>query len=111
MLRYGVSDADAARQLSGYSHVRVLRLPHARGLLCGVEAAVNAQFAALSRELLTPPEWCSTCFGPCASELSTWLDAPTIAAGATGSHRWCARWNSPAALPSAAVGCTSTNAH
>mmetsp|Transcript_24267 Transcript_24267/g.52973 ORF Transcript_24267/g.52973 Transcript_24267/m.52973 type:complete len:410 (-) Transcript_24267:149-1378(-) len=106
-LPLGLSDAAAAGALAPLAHKTVLRLPHARGLLCGLEAEANADMAALSAKLLRPPEWCSTCFRPCADELSRWLDAAAISAGADGANRWCARVDPPRPLPAAIRACRS----
>ena len=90
----GISEATALERLAPWSHARVLRLSHAHGLLCGItDGALRERLSdSKTREALRPPTWCSTCFQKCASELSRWLDAATIARGADGPTRWCSRF-------------------
>lgn len=113
-LPLGLSDQHAARLLAPYAHTRVLRLSHARGLLCGIEGGERADsFGRLLRPpwpengLLTPPPWCSTCFARCDVELRKWLTPEAIAKGVDrgNPNRWCARWEPPPPLQEAAKGC------
>ncbi len=102
----GISDAAAEARLRPYAAARVLRLSHARGLLCGIEGGRDAvdKFNRLAASVLRPPEWCSTCFQKCEHELAQWLDAAAIKRGADGPNRWCARIGPPPPLPVARAG-------
>lgn len=52
------STADEARALLGQHIAPVLRLPHARGLLCGAgDAQETARANSLSSQLLRVPQW------------------------------------------------------
>ena len=84
-LPLGTTDAEARRLLAGVESAPVLRLPHARGLLCGLEdAAVLTEFNALSARLLHVPQWCAKCYQPCSSELSQWLSPAELSRGVRG---------------------------
>ena len=62
--------------------VRVLRIPHARGLLCGIDdAAERSQFNSDASRLLRVPAWGAKCFQPCSSELAKWLTPEQISSG------------------------------
>ncbi|KAL3926762.1 MAG: hypothetical protein SGPRY_003152 [Prymnesium sp.] len=73
-LPLGTTDAEARRILQPLATTSVLRLPHARQLLCGFEAAeAVSNFNSKASSLLVVPAWCAKCFSPCRTELSKWL--------------------------------------
>ena len=75
-LPLGTTDGEARSllQKQGLDKAGVLRLPHARGLLCGMESASDASaLNRLSQRLLKVPQWCAKCFQPCKEELAKWL--------------------------------------
>ena len=85
-LPLGTTDAEVREALaaSGLESATVLRLPHARGLLCGVGADHVAKVNALSNNVLQVPQWCAKCYQPCAQELAKWLPPEE----AKSSHGW-----------------------
>ena len=85
-LPLGATEREAAKLLAPLADVTVLRLPHARGLLCGIEdGKERGEFNALASRLLRVPAWGAKCFQPCSSELAKWLSDEQIRAG--GGHR------------------------
>jgi hypothetical protein len=75
-LPLGTTDTEVAKLLAahGLEKAGVLRLPHARGLLCGLDGAAAASRAnQLASRLLRVPQWCAKCFQPCSQELAKWL--------------------------------------
>ena len=54
--------------------VTVLRLQHARGLMCGLAGVAETRaFNELATPLLRVPAWCTRCRGSCADLLPRWL--------------------------------------
>lgn len=85
-LALGSTDAELRRRLKVVEDVAVIRLPHARGLLCQLESAAEiAEVNRLSSRLLRVPQWCAKCYQPCATQLLKWLSPSEIAAGG-GEH-------------------------
>ena len=78
-LPLGTSAAEARELLKPLAATPVLRLPHARGLLCSIDDA--AAFNSLADRLLRIPTWCAKCFQPCSKELAGWLPAEEIRRG------------------------------
>ncbi|EOD05927.1 hypothetical protein EMIHUDRAFT_465958 [Emiliania huxleyi CCMP1516] len=78
-LPLGTSAAEARELLKPLAATPVLRLPHARGLLCSIDDA--AAFNSLADKLLRIPTWCAKCFQPCSKELAGWLPAEEIRRG------------------------------
>lgn len=83
----GVTGEEARELLRHREDTRILRLPHARGLLCGVTEP--ARFNALAERLLHVPTWCSKCFDTCDRELRKWLPPRTIKAASTSLNSVC----------------------
>ena len=94
-LPLGTTDAEAKALLSkhGLDGVGVLRLPHARGLLCGLESAAEAsELNKLAARVLRVPQWCAKCYQPCAQELARWIGADGAKRGGTwggGGNFFC----------------------
>ena len=81
-LPLGLTDSEAVTLLRPLEDVRVLRIPHARGLLCGMDdAAERSQFNSDASRLLRVPAWGAKCFQPCSSELAKWLTPEQISSG------------------------------
>jgi len=78
-LPLGTSAAEARELLKPLAATPVLRLPHARGLLCSIDD--DAAFNSLADRLLRIPTWCAKCFQPCSKELAGWLPAEEIRRG------------------------------
>ena len=104
-LPLGATDVELKALLAPLDRVPILRLPHARGLLCGVESAAEAEdLNRLASRLLRVPQWCAKCYQPCAKQLLQWLPAQQIAAGASGPNFFCLRTPpAPAFRPGACV--------
>jgi hypothetical protein len=83
----GVTAEEARQLLHHREDARILRLPHARGLLCGVTDP--ARFNALAARVLRVPTWCSKCFDTCDRELSKWLPPHAIKAASTSPNSVC----------------------
>ena len=107
-LPVGISAAEAQRRLHAHSGATVLRLTHARGLLCGLDGALDARaFNQLAGSLLKPPSWCAKCYQPCKRELARWLDAEVIAKGWRTEGReefWCSHFEPPPPLSASGGG-------
>ena len=76
VLPQGTTDAEARDLLVAASldAAAVLRLPHARDLLCGLGSAeLTREVNQISQRLLRVPQWCAKCYQPCAQELAKWL--------------------------------------
>ena len=81
-LPLGVTDSEAVGLLRPLDQVSVLRIPHARGLLCGIDdAAERSRFNSDAARLLRVPPWGAKCFQPCSSELAKWLTPEQISSG------------------------------
>ena len=81
-LPLGVTDSEAVGLLRPLDQVSVLRIPHARGLLCGIDdAAERSRFNSDAARLLRVPPWGAKCFQPCSKELAGWLPAEEIRRG------------------------------
>ena len=83
----GTTDAEVRSLLASYAvaDAGVLRLPHARDLLCGLSSsALTSQVNQLSQRLLRVPQWCAKCYQPCAQELAKWLGAKAAGSGRMG---------------------------
>lgn len=101
-LPLGVEATEAVRLLERAATTRdapILRLPHARGLLCGLggsDPEPTRAFNELARQLLRVPPWCSRCNGPrgCQPLLRQWLTAEQIGASARRSE-WCMHTPAP----------------
>ena len=77
----------------------MLRIPHARGLLCGIDdAAERSRFNSDAARLLRVPPWGAKCFQPCKSELKEWLSDDEIARGAQGANFFSLRVPKPPPL-------------
>jgi hypothetical protein len=92
----GVTGEEARGLLHHREDARILRLPHARGLLCGVDEP--AKFNALAARLLRVPTWCSKCFDACDRELSKWLNPHAIKAASTSPNSVCFKPELPPAF-------------
>ena len=99
-LPMGMIASDAKRFLGATDDVAVLRLPHARGLLCGVATnkAETRAFNRAAEALLRAPPWCSKCERGCRKMLAKWL--PPEKFGAEGRHafrgsEWCLHTQPP----------------
>lgn len=83
-----ITDRQAVRLLEEVGHVQVLRLQHARGLLCGLESAhATSAFNELARRVLRIPSWCTRCRGDCRTLLGKWLPPSEI--GSVRGNYWC----------------------
>lgn len=83
----GSSTDEARAALAAVANVPVLRLPHARGLLCSVDDPDS--FNAMAARVLSVPSWCAKCFQPCEQELAKWLPADEIKRGAQWGQSFC----------------------
>lgn len=86
-LPLGTTDAEVQTLLGthGLDTASVLRLPHARGLLCGLSSRdATSNFNGVSGRLLRVPQWCAKCFQPCKQELAKWLGPDVKSAGGWG---------------------------
>ena len=86
-LPLGATTDEARNLLRHRENATVLRLPHARGLLCGVSDPV--QFNALAARVLRVPTWCSKCFDTCERELKKWLPLDMIKTASTSPNTVC----------------------
>jgi len=77
-LPLGTSDGEAAKLLAHLRAAPLLRLQHARGLLCALDAP--QPFNDLAATLLRAPAWCSRCSQPCEEQLAPWLPAERVRA-------------------------------
>ena len=77
-LPLGTSDGEAAKLLAHLRAAPLLRLQHARGLLCALDAPQT--FNDLAASLLRAPAWCSRCSQPCEEQLAPWLPAERVRA-------------------------------
>jgi len=78
-LPLGVTDREARKILKPFEAAAILRLPHARQLLCGFDSSADtARFNTLIDRLLQVPTWCAKCYKPCKSELAKWLSAEQL---------------------------------
>ena len=78
-------------QRSGAGRAAVLRLPHARGLLCGIggaSAQPTLDFNRLARRVLRAPPWCTRCDRGCKLLLERWLSSEQIGRP-RGFGEWC----------------------
>ena len=83
-LPLGTSGTEAATLLAPLEQAPVLRLPHARNLLCGLGSAdATTAFNRRAERLLRVPAWTAKCFTPCKTQLAKWL-SPEYLAGARG---------------------------
>ncbi len=91
VLPQGTTAPEAARLLSAYEDATLLRLPHARGLLCGVADGEARAVNAYLKPLLQVPPWCSRCRGGCAKLIRErqWLSEEQI--GHSWGDEWCMR--------------------
>ena len=86
VLPQGTTDTEARELLAASSldAAAVLRLPHARDLLCGLGSAeLTREVNQVAQRLLRVPQWCAKCFQPCAQELARWL-GPGAGGGGRG---------------------------
>ena len=84
-LPLGTTDEEARTLLSSVENAPVLRIPHARGLLCGLKSADAIRaFNERADKLLQVPPWSAKCHSPCQQELAKWL-TPEQRAGARGN--------------------------
>ena len=98
-LPLGVTDSEAVALLRPLDQASVLRIPHARGLLCGIDdAAERSRFNSDAARLLRVPPWGAKCFQPCKSELKEWLSDDEIARGAQGANFFSLRVPKPPPL-------------
>ena len=86
-LPLGAGAGEARRLLHHLADAPVLRLPHARGLLCSVDDP--AHFNALAARVLRVPQWCSKCFDACERELGKWLAPERVTAASTSPNSVC----------------------
>lgn len=97
----GMVADDAARMLGpSLNEAAVLRLPHARGLLCGLSGgggggrAATREFNRAMQPVLRVPPWCSRCDRGCKKLLAKWLAPEQIGNAGRGSE-WCLRTPPP----------------
>lgn len=99
----GSTAADVAEMLerSGAAKAAIVRLPHARGLLCGMggktpadDARATATFNRLAGRLLRAPPWCARCDRGCDRVLSQWLTSEQIG-GVRPGREFCLRTPAP----------------
>ena len=88
--------APEARRLLGRTRATrdavVLRIAHARELLCGVGGErATRDFNSYSAPLLRVPPWCARCEGACRKSLPRWLSPQQIDAPGT-RRRWGGEW-------------------
>ena len=98
-LPLGTTVHEASRLLrrSGADRAAILRLPHARGLLCGIgggSAQPTTDFNQLARRVLRAPPWCTRCDRGCKQLLERWL-APEQIGRPRGYGEWCLQTPSP----------------
>ena len=92
-----VHEATELLKQSGADRAAVLRLPHARGLLCGIgspSAQPTLDFNRLARRVLRAPPWCTRCDRGCKQVLQKWL-APEQIGRPRGFGEWCLQTPSP----------------
>jgi len=99
LLPLGATAVEAAKLLGGRSGgAALLRLPHARGLLCGVggRPAATREFNHFAQPLLRAPAWCARCAKRegCPSNLAKWL-TPEQTGSPRGHGEWCLRTPQP----------------
>ena len=105
----GTTDAEVKQLLGGaLDAAPVLRLPHARGLLCGLSEPLASEVNRLAGRVLRVPQWCAKCYQPCAQELAKWL-GPAEARGqggglfgGGGGNFWCLNVPTPPAFKAGA---------
>uniref|UniRef100_A0A7S3BAD7 Uncharacterized protein n=1 Tax=Haptolina ericina TaxID=156174 RepID=A0A7S3BAD7_9EUKA len=67
----------------------LLRIPHARGILCGLGSASEvAEFHRIAR-VLTTPAWCTRCHGGCQRLLARWFKPDELPGAGRGTTEWC----------------------
>uniref|UniRef100_A0A6V2UW24 Uncharacterized protein n=2 Tax=Emiliania huxleyi TaxID=2903 RepID=A0A6V2UW24_EMIHU len=99
LLPLGATAVEAAKLLGGRNGgAALLRLPHARGLLCGVggRPAATREFNHFAQPLLRAPAWCARCAKRegCPSNLAKWL-TPEQTGSPRGHGEWCLRTPPP----------------
>ena len=79
VLPLGASDDEARQLLQPLVATPVLRVPHARRLLCGFSSATAVtEFNSRADALLAVPSWCAKCYSQCNTQLAKWLSAEQL---------------------------------
>eukprot|EP00966_Prymnesium_polylepis_P231290 5352249-Prymnesium_polylepis.2 len=99
-LPLGTTTSEAVRLL-GASDAQILRLPHARGLLCELGPSGEvATFRRLADRVLRAPPWCARCDGGCDKLLSRWFEPGEVSNRGPmwGRSEWCMETPRPPAF-------------
>lgn len=89
VLPQATTTSEAAALLEMHRDAPLVRLQHARGLLCGVADGEAQAFNRQAAPLLRVPPWCSRCHGGCAKTLRRWLSPEQIGHTRTHGGEWC----------------------
>ena len=96
-LPLGTRATEAAAALAQHDGATLLRLEHARGLLCGLGSSDGERaFNSLAASVLRVPDWCTRCHQGCAKQLREFLGPQEI--GHALGQQWCLRLPPPPAF-------------
>lgn len=96
-LPLGTRATEAAAALAQHDGATLLRLEHARGLLCELGSGEGERtFNSLAAAVLRVPDWCTRCHQGCAKQLREWLGPQDI--GRAAGQQWCLRLPPPPAF-------------